>query len=398
MPERARLMQELQGTQVGAPPAETAGGTKTNGDRSDALPQPQQQSSVLSSMLQTAAERLNLAEPAAGDDAPGAHLPSAGGDNRAAANVPVSNEKPAGMMMARNWMPPAQPQPGISPSIQQAQQAAQRMVQETVQQQQQQPQARLAPYLVPPAPQPARQQQILVPVNAYPENPATAVYQAANYPAGAGVQAAAAPTRIPAPMAALAASQAAAQEAVQPRPSYSRSLQREQDAQQGATTWPAWMAFGSKKPAAPQYAAPGAMGNNMSNNMGNNRDAHDTQGGGRFAAMPFASFASARNPQPQQASVYNNTVPAERHWRAMKGNNLREILDTWTQSENMRLIWKSPDDFAVNDSVVVKGGVDDAVGEVLAQYQNARTRPVGHVYRDPATGQKVLVVDEERAD
>jgi hypothetical protein len=227
---------------------------------------------MFNSMLKTVAERLNISSsPAAGGD----DLPSAGGNGRAAGEAPSSSAKPAGIPMARSWMPPASRTSHEAPPVEQS--AA----------------ARLAPYLMPPRPQPAREQQVLVPVNPYPEDPQTAAYRAAAY---------------------------------QPA-------------------------------AAPAASAPGSHG------------AHG-------AAL----------------------APVDRHWRAMRGTNLRDILSLWAQSGQARLVWRSADDFPINESLVVRGGLNDAVDEVLAQYQGQRMRPVGKFYRDPATGQQILVIDEEHGN
>lgn len=85
----------------------------------------------------------------------------------------------------------------------------------------------------------------------------------------------------------------------------------------------------------------------------------------------------------------------ETRWFALSGASLGEVLQAWAENEDAQLIWQTDANFALKDSVSQVGHFEDAVYKALSQFDNDRMRPIGQLYRDPATGKKVLVVKAE---
>jgi len=90
----------------------------------------------------------------------------------------------------------------------------------------------------------------------------------------------------------------------------------------------------------------------------------------------------------------NGAIPsAERRWRAVKGVNLQEVLDTWVANENAELLWVSNRDFLVQDSFTLSGTFEQAVEGLLSQYNELPKRPVGKIYNDPGMQKKILLIE-----
>lgn len=86
----------------------------------------------------------------------------------------------------------------------------------------------------------------------------------------------------------------------------------------------------------------------------------------------------------------------EKRWRALKGANLRDVLEIWSKNAGTDLVWMPEGDFAVKESVVRQGALEAAVLELLQQYDGDSGRPVGKLYSDPAMNRKVLLIREEQ--
>jgi hypothetical protein len=80
-------------------------------------------------------------------------------------------------------------------------------------------------------------------------------------------------------------------------------------------------------------------------------------------------------------------------WRAIGGSNLRDMLENWSRNANTRLIWTAGYDFPVKNSIIVQGSFEEAVLQVLEQYNQTGVRPVGRIYNDPEAGQRVLLIE-----
>jgi len=107
-------------------------------------------------------------------------------------------------------------------------------------------------------------------------------------------------------------------------------------------------------------------------------------------AVPRPYPGTAPSPAPAAAQA----APAEQKWQALKGASLRETLDNWTRTAQVRLIWAAAQEFPVKDSVSIRGSLETGVLNLLNLYARDSQKPVGRVYYDPATGQKVLLIED----
>jgi len=85
----------------------------------------------------------------------------------------------------------------------------------------------------------------------------------------------------------------------------------------------------------------------------------------------------------------------ETRWFGLSGSPLAEVIQVWSEDANIRVIWNSEKNFALKETVSQVGHFEDAVFKALNQYTNDQIRPVGEMYIDPATGQRVLLVRTE---
>ena len=82
-------------------------------------------------------------------------------------------------------------------------------------------------------------------------------------------------------------------------------------------------------------------------------------------------------------------------WRVNAGEQLEEVLEKWALRENIRFIWRMPETqeiYTVKTSFFMRGSVFEAVEMLLAQYVDYDTRPMGYVYTDEPSNQKVFVI------
>lgn len=84
-------------------------------------------------------------------------------------------------------------------------------------------------------------------------------------------------------------------------------------------------------------------------------------------------------------------------WRALKGADLHNILDSWAQGSGVKLMWLPVENFAVQRSISMSGDFKTAAQALLEQFSDLSVRPVGRLYREPGTTRLVLVV-EQRAE
>ncbi|MCB9991278.1 MAG: TcpQ domain-containing protein [Rhodospirillales bacterium] len=95
----------------------------------------------------------------------------------------------------------------------------------------------------------------------------------------------------------------------------------------------------------------------------------------------------------QLASVQSQAASMERRWRAIRGSNLREVLDVWSASAHVRLVWQADREYSVLESFSIEGSFEKVVASLLEQYNAEDVRPLARIYADPDNGQKVLVVE-----
>jgi hypothetical protein len=81
-------------------------------------------------------------------------------------------------------------------------------------------------------------------------------------------------------------------------------------------------------------------------------------------------------------------------WRALKGTDLHDVLDSWAEGAGAKLLWMPVANFAVQRSISMTGDFTSAVQDLLEQFSAADVRPVGRLYREPGTTKLVLVVEQ----
>lgn len=91
-----------------------------------------------------------------------------------------------------------------------------------------------------------------------------------------------------------------------------------------------------------------------------------------------------------------NAVP-QKSWFAAKDASLQGVLRAWAETEGATLIWQADRDFAVTKSLNEKGGFEDAVSVILSAYDKMKARPIGQLYKNPVSGEKVLVIKTDRS-
>lgn len=79
-------------------------------------------------------------------------------------------------------------------------------------------------------------------------------------------------------------------------------------------------------------------------------------------------------------------------WRAMRGGDLRNILQVWAEYADAELQWNAEDDFAVKKSLSIQGTFEEALSAVLSQYSSDPKGPSGRLHR--ADGSRTVIVIE----
>lgn len=107
-------------------------------------------------------------------------------------------------------------------------------------------------------------------------------------------------------------------------------------------------------------------------------------------------------PLPQMGIAKPQTVNAfkpadkdrlsETRWLGLSGAPLAEVLNVWADQAHVKVIWQSERNYALRESVSRVGTFEEAVFDALSQYDNVDVRPVGEIYNDQQTGQRVLLV------
>ena len=103
----------------------------------------------------------------------------------------------------------------------------------------------------------------------------------------------------------------------------------------------------------------------------------------------------AEPPSPQAMQQRPNT-----QWFAQNKESLRDVLSRWSIYSGVRMLWNNNEEFDVKRDLAIKGSYEAAVSQILDQYINLSDktgeqitpRPVGEIFIDPATSQRVLIV------
>jgi hypothetical protein len=118
---------------------------------------------------------------------------------------------------------------------------------------------------------------------------------------------------------------------------------------------------------------------------------------GQFKDIDASAFVASEPP----LSVADDLKPldltghqsAAQNWFASSGAGLQSVLQAWVEDAGARLIWLAKEDFAVKKSMNATSDFEQAIEELLSQYDNNAVRPTGTLYRDPQNGDKILVIE-----
>ncbi|PZP55751.1 MAG: hypothetical protein DI586_05865 [Micavibrio aeruginosavorus] len=105
------------------------------------------------------------------------------------------------------------------------------------------------------------------------------------------------------------------------------------------------------------------------------------------APLPLADDMRVAEPKPLE----------QKSWFGTSGASLQAVLHAWAESEGATLVWQSSDNFALPQTYNEKSSFEDAVGQILSQYEKKSVRPVGQLYKNPVSGEKVLVIKTDDA-
>jgi hypothetical protein len=108
------------------------------------------------------------------------------------------------------------------------------------------------------------------------------------------------------------------------------------------------------------------------------------------------SIALNRDGSEMAAQVMPSSGADDKRWRAMSGSNLHDILTIWAQNEHVKLVWDAHKEYSVKQSMSQRGDFAGAVKDILQQYDGDGSRPVGQLYRDANTGQKMLIIKQDQ--
>lgn len=117
------------------------------------------------------------------------------------------------------------------------------------------------------------------------------------------------------------------------------------------------------------------------------------------AAVEAEIISEAPIITPSLPSTPTQAVNVPAKWNAAQGDNLRETLAKWSLEEGVELIWDSERQYDILSPVNMDASYEKAVAHILNQYMVAPgldTRPVGQLYVDPQSGNKVLIIQADQ--
>ncbi len=95
--------------------------------------------------------------------------------------------------------------------------------------------------------------------------------------------------------------------------------------------------------------------------------------------------AEKQSPEKQAAAK-----PQE--WRGLEGAELRDVLKDWGKRANVDIMWMMDQSFELKKSVKYKGSFEEAVAQVLGQYEDDKIHPKAQLNRDPDENRTTLIV------
>ena len=87
---------------------------------------------------------------------------------------------------------------------------------------------------------------------------------------------------------------------------------------------------------------------------------------------------------------------SNRVWSARQGDSLKDVIRSWADSADVALVWTASQDYTVGTPLKIQGSFDEAVMDVLSEFDDAEDRPVGKLHAGSSGGQTVLVIESEK--
>jgi len=130
----------------------------------------------------------------------------------------------------------------------------------------------------------------------------------------------------------------------------------------------------------------------------------DLRGGSRSpssAPQPLMPVSTSSMPvpmPPRGVSAPSMPAPsAATQWQAARGDDLRIILQRWSEREGIELYWQANQPFAVKQNLGLNGPYPQAIETVLGQYLGEDVRPLAQLNTDPTTGRRILIIESSRS-
>lgn len=118
---------------------------------------------------------------------------------------------------------------------------------------------------------------------------------------------------------------------------------------------------------------------------------------GQASAAPtsITPAVTAHRVEVDSAPHLSDTGPVQ-HWKAVKGDSVRNVLDTWSEDAGGEMIWRADRDYVLPYSINVQGDYASAVLRVLDAMRDEPSRPWGTLHPNLPYGPSVLVVENGR--
>ena len=84
---------------------------------------------------------------------------------------------------------------------------------------------------------------------------------------------------------------------------------------------------------------------------------------------------------------------AVKSWQAKKGDSLKTVLKSWSESSGVELQWTATEDYALPEAIRLDGNYTEAITRALAAYGNADKRPLGRLHPNLPDGPSVLIIE-----
>lgn len=82
-----------------------------------------------------------------------------------------------------------------------------------------------------------------------------------------------------------------------------------------------------------------------------------------------------------------------RFWEAEKGDSLKNVLATWSDTAGVELYWVAAEDYILPEEIRLHGNYTEALTRILAVYGDVAQRPQGRLHPNLPTGPSVLIIE-----